>query len=63
MNTVTYHDSTAQQKKDLPENFVSSKSEGSGLGLYFIKEAANQLGGHFNIEHKNTTLYFKIIFN
>lgn len=66
-NSIIYKDSIQVIDPKLAEQILNhaftTKSEGSGLGLYFIKEALEQFNGKLDITLIEKNLVFKIILN
>lgn len=63
-DTIIYKDSVTSTDSTIAEQLLkhsfTTKSEGSGLGLYFIKEALEQFNGKLDITLKEKNLVFKI---
>lgn len=66
-NKIIYKDSTnildLKLARQISNQYFTTKSEGSGLGIYFIKEALEQFNGQLNITHENDQLIFTVHFN
>jgi signal transduction histidine kinase len=64
-DSISYNDFIPVTDPNLVEqilnNSFTTKSEGSGLGLYFIKEALEQFNGKLDITLKDNNLFFTIL--
>jgi nitrogen-specific signal transduction histidine kinase len=66
-DSIFYRDSISITDPNAADKILNhsftTKSEGSGLGLYFIKEALEQFNGKLDITLIENNLVFKIILN